>query len=124
MGASESTLSSSQSRPADEITTVSELSEVADPILERLKSFKISTPLLTSPPKIYSVFVPQYFQFYSYKHYDSVVDPKVLLELFSMYREWQEENVKKLSRNRFCQTVHSYVVAQNITELYPVILMS
>lgn len=34
--------------------------------------------------------------------YIGVVDPKVLLELFSMYREWQEENVKKLSQKQVC----------------------
>lgn len=34
--------------------------------------------------------------------YIGVVDPKVLLELFSMYREWQEENVKRLSQKQVC----------------------
>ena len=34
----------------EEITTVSNRSEVADPIVEKLKSLKITTPILTSPP--------------------------------------------------------------------------
>ncbi|KAJ1408811.1 hypothetical protein SESBI_23223 [Sesbania bispinosa] len=49
MGASESTLSSVQT-PDDKITIVSERSEASDPILERLKSLKITPPILTSPP--------------------------------------------------------------------------
>ncbi|KAL5565264.1 hypothetical protein UlMin_028428 [Ulmus minor] len=71
MGASKSTLSSSQ-RPSDEITTVSEQLELADPILKKLKSLKIM----------------------------STVDPKVLLEPFSMYRDYQEEKTQKISTNQ------------------------
>lgn len=50
MGASESSLSSSQ-KMTDEITTVTERSEALDPILEKLKSLKITRPILTSTPK-------------------------------------------------------------------------
>ncbi|KAL6274062.1 hypothetical protein ACE6H2_024754 [Prunus campanulata] len=98
MGASESTLSSSQ-RPADEITTVSERSEVADPVLEKLKSLKISTPILTSPPaegSLTDILVRKP----SSSSVSSIVNPKVLLELFSMYRDWQEENVQKMSKRQ------------------------
>ncbi|XP_050363260.1 uncharacterized protein LOC126782127 [Argentina anserina] len=99
MGAAESSFSSSQSRPADEITTVSERSEVADPILERLRSLRISTPLLTSPPSEGSL-TDILVRKPSSSSAPSIVDPKVLLELFAMYREWQEENVKKLSQQQ------------------------
>ncbi|PQQ14976.1 uncharacterized protein Pyn_09116 [Prunus yedoensis var. nudiflora] len=85
MGASESTLSSSQ-RPADEITTVSERSEIADPVLEKLKSLKILDDILVRKPSSSSV--------------SSIVNPKVLLELFSMYRDWQEEKVQKMSKRQ------------------------
>ncbi|CAL9027200.1 unnamed protein product [Prunus brigantina] len=98
MGASESTLSSSQ-RPADEITTVSERSEVADPVLEKLKSLKISTPILTSPPaegSLTDILVRKP----SSSSVSSIVNPKVLLELFSMYRDWQEEKVQKMSKRQ------------------------
>lgn len=97
MGASESALSSSQ-RPADEITTVTERSEVADPIVERLKSLKISTPILTSPPtesSLTDILVRK-----PSSSAPSTVDPKVLLELFSMYRDYQEEKAKKISKNQ------------------------
>uniref|UniRef100_A0A2P2JKD7 Uncharacterized protein n=1 Tax=Rhizophora mucronata TaxID=61149 RepID=A0A2P2JKD7_RHIMU len=50
MGASESTLASSQ-RPPDEITTISKQSESVDPILEKLKSLRITRPILTAQPK-------------------------------------------------------------------------
>ncbi|KAJ6989851.1 hypothetical protein NC653_018375 [Populus alba x Populus x berolinensis] len=50
MGASESSLSSSQ-KMTDEITTVTERSEALDPILEKLKSLTITRPILTSTPK-------------------------------------------------------------------------
>ncbi|KAJ6915854.1 hypothetical protein NC652_018495 [Populus alba x Populus x berolinensis] len=50
MGASESSLSSSQ-KMTDEITTVTERSEALDPILEKLKSLKITRPIITSTPK-------------------------------------------------------------------------
>ncbi|PON99490.1 hypothetical protein TorRG33x02_046570 [Trema orientale] len=98
MGASESVLSSSQ-RPIDEITTVSERSEVADPILQRLKSLRISTPILTSPPtegSLTDILVRKP----SSSSAPSTVDPKVLLELFSMYRDYQDQKAQKISKNQ------------------------
>ncbi|KAM1283966.1 hypothetical protein ACFX13_027591 [Malus domestica] len=100
MGAAESTLSSSQ-WPADEITTVSERPETADPVLEKLKSLKISTPLLSSPPEEGSL-TDILVRKPSSSSVPSVVDPKVLLELFSMYREWEEDNVQKMSKRQVC----------------------
>lgn len=98
MGASESALSSSQ-RPDNEITTVSHRLEVADPILERLKALKISTPILTSPPtegSLTDILVRKP----SSSSAPRTVDPKVLFELFSMYRDYQEEKAKKISKNQ------------------------
>ncbi|KAF3629095.1 putative GDP-mannose 4,6 dehydratase 1-like [Capsicum annuum] len=140
MGASESVLSSSQ-RPIDEITTVSERLEGVDPILERLKSLKIASPILKSPPAESSLTdilvrktsstsnkgpfitvvvllgnrkyfrVPQmdsksreYIRLLNKRKRMSresgCVDPKVLLELFSVYRQWQEEKAQKICKRQ------------------------
>ncbi|XP_062010119.1 uncharacterized protein LOC133726568 isoform X2 [Rosa rugosa] len=58
-----------------------------------------SKPLLTSPPSEGSL-TDILVRKPSSSSAPSIVDPKVLLELFSMYREWQEENVKKLSQKQ------------------------
>ncbi|XP_035549040.1 uncharacterized protein LOC109019458 [Juglans regia] len=98
MGASESILSSSQ-RPADEITTVSEVSEVTDPILERLKSLKLTTPILTSAPTESSL-TDILVRKPSSSSVPATVDPKVLTELFSIYRDWQETKIQMISKNQ------------------------
>ncbi|KAG6600576.1 hypothetical protein SDJN03_05809, partial [Cucurbita argyrosperma subsp. sororia] len=100
MGASESSLSSSQkARPADVISTVSERSEAVDPILERLKSLKITTPILQSPPtegSLTDILVRK-----PPSSSNAVtVNPQVLLELFSVYRNWQDERVQKINKNQ------------------------
>ncbi|KAJ6739946.1 hypothetical protein OIU79_000157 [Salix purpurea] len=85
MGASESSLSSSQ-QMIDEITTVTERSEALDPVLEKLKSLKIRdslTDILVR--KASSSSAP------------ATVNPNVLLELFSVYRDWQEGKVQQIS---------------------------
>lgn len=96
MGASESTLSTGQT-PDDKITTITHRSEASDPILERLKSLKITPPILTSPPTegtLTDILVR--------KPSSSLVsvNPKVLLELFSMYREWQEKKAHEISKRQ------------------------
>ncbi|KAL3527194.1 hypothetical protein ACH5RR_011850 [Cinchona calisaya] len=98
MGASESTLSSTQ-RPDDEITTVSERSEIVDPIIERLKSLKIATPILTSAPAESSL-TDILVRKASSSSNSSTVNPNVLLELFSMYRDWQEQKAQKISKRQ------------------------
>ncbi|XP_042508577.1 uncharacterized protein LOC122084418 isoform X1 [Macadamia integrifolia] len=114
MGASESTLANLQSQhPGDVITTVSERTESVDPLLERLKSLEIATPILTSPPaensltdilvkKPSSTSVTGGFvasqQLTAFLV--STLNPKVLLELFSMYRDWQEEKARKISQRQ------------------------
>ncbi|OIV93588.1 hypothetical protein TanjilG_04820 [Lupinus angustifolius] len=98
MGASESTLSTSQN-PDDKITTISERSEASDPILEKLKSLKITQPILTSPPTegtLTDILVRKPSSLSA----SATVNPKVLLELFSMYRDWQEEKVQKISKRQ------------------------
>ncbi|KAL5564350.1 hypothetical protein UlMin_027514 [Ulmus minor] len=98
MGASESTLSSSQ-RQSDKITTISERSELADPILKKLKSLNISTLILTSPPaegSLTDILVRKA----SSSSAPGTVDLKVLLELFSMYHDYQEEKTQKISTNQ------------------------
>lgn len=98
MGASESSLSSSPNL-ADEITTVSERSEGVDPILERLKSLKITTPILTSPPAESSL-TDILVRKPTSSSLPGTLNPKVLLELFSLYRDWQEEKAKNISQKQ------------------------
>ncbi|XP_006590263.1 uncharacterized protein LOC114373956 isoform X2 [Glycine soja] len=96
MGASESTPSSRQT-PDDKITTITERSEASDPILERLKSLKITPPILTSPPTegtLTDILVRK-------PSSSSVsVNPKVILELFSMYHDWQEKKAQEISKRQ------------------------
>ncbi|XP_056170233.1 uncharacterized protein LOC115690545 isoform X1 [Syzygium oleosum] len=105
MGTSESTLSGSQ-RPADEITTVSERREGVDPVLEKLKSLKITPPILTSllsESSLTDILVrkPPSSSAPAIGMVDiGTVNPKVLLELFSMYRDWQEEKVQKIGKKQ------------------------
>ncbi|CAI0392893.1 unnamed protein product [Linum tenue] len=98
MGASESTLSISE-KFADEITTVSERSESVDLLSEKLKSLKITKPLLTSSPKEGSL-TDILVRKPSSSTTPGIVDPKVLLDLFSMYRVWQEERTQEISKNQ------------------------
>ncbi|KAJ4827463.1 hypothetical protein Tsubulata_006804 [Turnera subulata] len=99
MGAAESALSSSQTL-TDGITTVSERSEAVDPVLEKLKSLKITRPILTEKPAEESSLTDILVRKPSSSSAQATVDPNVLLELFSMYRDWQEEKIGKISRNQ------------------------
>ncbi|XP_031399476.1 uncharacterized protein LOC116209873 isoform X5 [Punica granatum] len=97
MGASESTISGSQI-PDDEITTISERLEGADLVLEKLRSLKITAPILKSPPaesSLTDILVRK-----PSSSAPSTVNPKVLLELFSMYRDWQEDKAQKISKKQ------------------------
>ncbi|KAK9284369.1 hypothetical protein L1049_023540 [Liquidambar formosana] len=98
MGSAESTLLSSL-KSADEITTVSERPEGVDPILERLKSLKIATPILTSPPTESSL-TDILVRKPSSSSVSGTLNPTVLLELFSMYRDWQEQKAQKISKKQ------------------------
>ncbi|KAH1163492.1 hypothetical protein GLYMA_01G167600v4 [Glycine max] len=95
MGASESTLSSGKT-PDDKITTITERSEASDPILERLKYLKITPPILTSPPTegtLTDILVRKP----SSSSVSATVNPKVILELFSIYHDWQEKKAQEIS---------------------------
>ncbi|KDO71144.1 hypothetical protein CISIN_1g0280751mg, partial [Citrus sinensis] len=87
-------------RPIDDITTVSYKSESVDPILENIKSLKITTPILTSPPPTESSLTDILVRRSSTSSASGTVNPKVLLELFSMYRDWQEEKAKQISKRQ------------------------
>ncbi|XVF15884.1 hypothetical protein REPUB_Repub09cG0194800 [Reevesia pubescens] len=99
MGASESALSGSSLSPADQITTISQRSETVDPVLEKLKSVKITSPILTTPPtegSLTEILVRKQ----SSTSAQATVNPKVLLELFSMYRDWHEEKAQEISKKQ------------------------
>ncbi|WVZ60381.1 hypothetical protein U9M48_010415 [Paspalum notatum var. saurae] len=111
MGASESILSRNQlqqPRPqwADEITTVSEGRRDdadADPLVSRIRSLSIAPPLLSSQSEseaessLTDILVRKPS---SSSAASGNLNPNVLTELFSMYREWQEENAKKISQKQ------------------------
>ncbi|XP_011099815.1 uncharacterized protein LOC105178137 isoform X3 [Sesamum indicum] len=99
MGASESSLTGSQKNPEDGITTVSERTQGLEPILQRLQSLEITKPLLTSAPaegSLTDILVRKP----SSSSTAGTVNPNVLLELFSMYRDWQEEKSQKISKRQ------------------------
>ncbi|KAI8032197.1 hypothetical protein LOK49_LG01G02870 [Camellia lanceoleosa] len=97
MGSSESTLSSSQTAD-DEISTVSSRSEVVDPLLEKLRSLKIATPILTAPLEEETSLTDILVRKPSSS--SASVNPMVLLELFSMYRDWQEAKIQTISKKQ------------------------
>ncbi|KAJ1701794.1 hypothetical protein LUZ63_001573 [Rhynchospora breviuscula] len=101
MGASESILSKQspvqQSQFVDEITTVSQRIEGVDPLLERIRALKIATPLLKSPQSESSL---TDILLKKPSSASGTLDPNVLLELFSIYREWQEKKAKKISQKQ------------------------
>ncbi|KAG0466824.1 hypothetical protein HPP92_018404 [Vanilla planifolia] len=103
MGASESIPSKlQQQQPIDAITVVSERLESTDPILEQIQALKIATPLLTSPlpseSSLADILVKKSSS--SSNSISGTLNPNVLLELFSMYREWQEEKTLKISQQQ------------------------
>ncbi|KAI3669498.1 hypothetical protein L6452_40734 [Arctium lappa] len=98
MGSSESTLSSSQ-KGEDGITIVSERLETVDPLLEKLKSLRIATPILTSKPTE-SGFADILVRKPQSSSDTGIVDPKVLLDLFSTYQEWQEQQAHNINKRQ------------------------
>ncbi|XP_043709770.1 uncharacterized protein LOC122658743 isoform X2 [Telopea speciosissima] len=100
MGSAESTLANLQSQqPGDVITTISERVESVDPLLEQLKSLEVTTPILTSPPtenSLTDILVKKP----SSASVTGSLNPKVLLELLSMYRDWQEEKARMISKRQ------------------------
>ncbi|XP_071693641.1 uncharacterized protein [Rutidosis leptorrhynchoides] len=97
MGSSESTLLNSQSE--DGITTVSERFEDVDPVLQKLRSLQIASPIFTSAPtesSLTDILVKKQ----STSSNAGIVDPKVILELFSMYKELQEKQVQNINKRQ------------------------
>ncbi|AES95100.1 hypothetical protein MTR_5g021780 [Medicago truncatula] len=89
------------------ITTITEQLETSDPILERLKSLKITPPILTNPPtegSLTDILVRRPWM----SQASATVNPKVLLKLFSMYRDWQEERVEEISRKQVLFHANKY----------------
>nr|ADQ43207.1 unknown [Schrenkiella parvula] len=100
MGASDSTLLGAQGNRGggDVITTISHRSEIVDPLVENLKSLAVSSPILKSPPtesSLTDILVRKALSSSS-----STVDPQILLELFSIYREWQEIKAQKITKRQ------------------------
>ncbi|MQM01227.1 hypothetical protein Taro_033975 [Colocasia esculenta] len=101
MGSAESSLSNSQRLPPDdEITTVSQRIEGVDPLLEKLQALRIAEPLLKSAPPTDGSLTDILVRKPSSSSLSGSLNPKVLLELFSMYRDWQEEKAKKISQKQ------------------------
>lgn len=50
------------------------------------------------------IYFPLYFLFNNI----GTVNPKVLLELFSMYHDWQEEKAKQISKRQVCIAGHKF----------------
>ncbi|KAF9618901.1 hypothetical protein IFM89_002896 [Coptis chinensis] len=84
----------------DVITTVNERkTEGVDPLLERFNSLKITTPILTSSPTegtLTDILIKKPPP----PSIPGTLNPKVLLELFSMYQDWQEDKAKKISQRQ------------------------
>jgi len=98
MGTSDSKLNISRS-PADEITTVKGRTEETDPILEKLKSLKIVSPILKSPPTE-STLTDILVRKPSSASDSGSLDPESVFELFSLYREWQEDIAKRINKTQ------------------------
>ncbi|KAG9132288.1 hypothetical protein Leryth_012969 [Lithospermum erythrorhizon] len=98
MGASESSLISS-TRQVDEITTISQRTQTKDPLIEKLESIQITTPIVTSGSgegSLADILVKKR----SSSSSSSVVNPNVLLELFSVYRDWQQQKTREIAKKQ------------------------
>ncbi|KAG8474576.1 hypothetical protein CXB51_031353 [Gossypium anomalum] len=99
MGASESSLAAYSLSSADQISTISRRSETVDPVLEKLKSLRITSPILTTPPtdgSLTDILVRRP----SSSSSQAAVNPKVFLELLSVYRDWQEEKAQTICKKQ------------------------
>ncbi|CAF2163916.1 hypothetical protein IGI04_027095 [Brassica rapa subsp. trilocularis] len=100
MGASDSTLLGAQENRGggDVITTISQRSEKVDPILDNLKSLTVSSPILKSaPPRESSLTDILVRKALSSSSSKDTVDPQILVELFSIYREWQDSKAQDIT---------------------------
>ncbi|KAF8104507.1 hypothetical protein N665_0171s0015 [Sinapis alba] len=106
MGASDSTLlggaQENRGGGGDVITTISQRSEKADPILDNLKSLTVSSPILKSAPpresSLTDILVRKALS--SSSSSKDTVDPQILVELFSIYREWQDSKAQDITNRQ------------------------
>ncbi|XP_052878828.1 uncharacterized protein LOC108479882 isoform X4 [Gossypium arboreum] len=112
MGASESSLAAYSLSSADQISTISQRSETVDPILEKLKSLRITSPILTTPPtdgSLTDILVRRP----SSSSSQAAVNPKVFLELLSAYRDWQEEKAQTICKKQVCHPLDKFCELEN-----------
>ncbi|XP_023746726.1 uncharacterized protein LOC111894866 isoform X1 [Lactuca sativa] len=83
----------------DGITTVSERLESSDPVLEKLNSLQIATSILTSEPSKSSL-TDILVNRPSTSSDAVIVDPKVLMELYTTYQEWQEQQAHTFNKRQ------------------------
>ncbi|CDY64589.1 BnaA06g38940D [Brassica napus] len=85
----------------DVITTISQRSERVDPDLENLKSLAVSRPILKSaPPRESSLTDILVRKALSSSSSAYTVDPQILVELFSIYREWQDSKAQDITNRQ------------------------
>ncbi|KAG4114673.1 hypothetical protein ERO13_D12G060400v2 [Gossypium hirsutum] len=99
MGASESSLAAYSLSSTDQISTISQRSETVDPVLEKVKSLRITSPILTTPPtdgSLTDILVRRP----SSSSSQVAVNPKVFLELLSVYRDWLEEKAQTICKKQ------------------------
>ncbi|KAG4114672.1 hypothetical protein ERO13_D12G060400v2 [Gossypium hirsutum] len=93
MGASESSLAAYSLSSTDQISTISQRSETVDPVLEK------TSPILTTPPtdgSLTDILVRRP----SSSSSQVAVNPKVFLELLSVYRDWLEEKAQTICKKQ------------------------
>ncbi|KAK1439193.1 hypothetical protein QVD17_05009 [Tagetes erecta] len=103
MGSSESTLLTSSQTEEDGITTVSERFQHVDPVLHKLTSLQIASPILTSAStesSLTDILVRKPSSSSSPSPNTDIVDPKVLLQLFSVYQELQEKQAQNINKRQ------------------------
>ncbi|KAI4381758.1 hypothetical protein MLD38_007803 [Melastoma candidum] len=100
MGTAKSTMSRAQGGPVgDVITTVSERVEGADPVLEKLRSLRLTPPILQFPlaeGSLSDILVKKSPS----SGAQGTIDPKVLVELFSLYWDWHADMVQKITKKQ------------------------
>ncbi|MFS8034002.1 hypothetical protein Hanom_Chr17g01576101 [Helianthus anomalus] len=103
MGSSESTLINSSQKNSEEdgITTVSERIKDVDPVLQKLRSLTIASPILTTSASTESSLTDILVRKPSTSsNTTGIVDPKVLLELFTVYQELQEKQAQNINKRQ------------------------
>ncbi|KAF5762411.1 hypothetical protein HanXRQr2_Chr16g0776391 [Helianthus annuus] len=102
MGSSESTLINSQNSEEDGITTVSERIKDVDPVLQKLSSLTIASPILTTSASTTESSLTDILvrKPSTSSNTTGIVDPKVLLELFTVYQELQEKQAQNINKRQ------------------------